>query len=108
MHVIEFKPDGTAQAMHNDAFSLAFLGKQEIIRASEIKFNSETQRWGIWLPCEGGRFMPASATPAHGFDTYDAARRCEVEWMNQCRLAGVEPDSGYGFEILEKVRTPRT
>ncbi len=50
-HVIDFLPNGHVEAMHNDAFTLAFLGRQNIERATEIKFNEESQKWDIHLPC---------------------------------------------------------
>lgn len=111
-HVIEFSPEGTAQAMHNDELSLGFLGPQIIERASEIKFNEKTQRWGIWLAREDCRWATAApdagfnppAEGADGFGTYDGARTAEVAWLNQCRAGSVAPDSRAGLIILAGVR----
>ena len=44
-HVIDFTPEGMAQAMHNDKFDLSFLGRQSIERATEIVFDEDYQQW---------------------------------------------------------------
>lgn len=108
-HVIEFSPEGTVQAMHNDGLSLSFLGAQTIERASEIKFNEKTQKWGIWLAntplgiAAGLSFLPP-VRHADGFGTYDGARRVEVAWLNQCRYNSVEPESAEGLVLLKASR----
>ena len=112
-HVIDFKLDGEVQAMHNDKFDLSFLGNQSIERASELKFNEETQTWGIWLHRgdhhwsfnSGGitRFNPP-VEGADGFATYDGSRQVEVAWLNSCRRDGVEPTSDQGLAHLRRIR----
>lgn len=105
-HVIDFTPEGTAQAMHNDKFDLSFLGAQRIERATEIKFDSATQRWGIWLPKPwphvGGEYFEVQG--GGGFHTYEGARKVEVSWLNACRIQGVDPASQQGLNVLQVIR----
>ncbi len=99
--VIEFTESGEVTAMHRDSFSLGFLGKQSISRASEIMFNEDTQRWDIHLASpENGTFFP---TPASGFVGYNEARDVEVAWLENCRLHDVEALSDRGISILEEI-----
>lgn len=106
MHVIDFTPQGTVQAMHNDKFDLSFLGSQSITRASEIQFDAATQRWAIWLPKPwphvGGEYFVVP--DGKGFHTYDGARQIEVKWLNACRLEGVKPMSTEGLAALKFLR----
>ncbi len=108
-HVIEFDTDGAAQAMHSDKFPLSILGSQEIVRATDIRFNAQTQRWGIHFPVEPGSDVFESA-PAHNADkysTYDGAREVEVEWLNTCRLYGYDPRGVKGMLILSILNARR-
>lgn len=105
-HVIEFSPMGHVEAMHNDAFDLSCIGPQSITRATEIKFNEETQRWSICEPMvcvdDWGAF---DAFPnADGFLSYEVARKVEVEWLNRCRLLDAPIRSIKGGFILKAVR----
>lgn len=105
-HVIEFSPMGHVEAMHNDAFDLSCIGPQSITRATEIKFNEESQDWAICEPmvCAddyGGWYPFANA---EGFKTYEGARKAEVEWLNRCRLLDIQPRSIRGGFILKAVR----
>jgi hypothetical protein len=106
-HVIDFLPTGEVEAMHNDQFSLAFLGKQEIERATEIKFNPDSQTWGIYLPALWLTVPPPYYAVEHGqgFLTYEEARKVEVQWLNACRIDGVEPASDAGLRVLAFVRS---
>lgn len=105
-HVIDFSPTGHVEAMHNDAFDLSFIGPQSIHRATEIKFNEETQSWSICEPMkvldDWGAF--GAYENADGFKTYEDARRAEVEWLNRCRLLSIHPSLGAGPTILRMVR----
>ena len=111
-HVIDFTPDGQAQAMHRDDMNLSFLGRQSIVRATEIKFNEDTQKWDICYPAmiadDFGESSPIGwwrgINHACGFATYEGARQVEVEWLNSCRLEGVQSDSERGLEILRQIR----
>ena len=97
--VIDFDPSGSVEAMHFDSFPLKFLGRQEINRASELKYDSDTDTWFICVANREGLFN-APVPEATGFASYDHARRVEVAWFNQCRLDGVEPESTRGRAIL--------
>lgn len=105
-HVIQINADGSAEAMHNDGMSLAFLGAQYIERATEIKFDAITQKWEIWAPNTYTHrvFERIYFSPACGFDTYEGARQVEVAWLNACRLGGIPPQSESGLQILAAAR----
>lgn len=108
-HVIDFKDDGTVEAMHNDKFDLSFLGRQSIQRATEIRFEEDPQTWSICLPTryEGlslPRVWVRLCDDAGGFASYETAREVEVEWLNTCRLSSTEPSSEDGLRILREVR----
>lgn len=110
-HVIDIGIDGTATAMHNDKIDLSFLGKQEITRATEIKFCEDCQKWGIFLPkkwdeslTKEGEFSVMVDDAARNFDTYEGARKVEVAWLNASRLANVSPSSYTGISILQATR----
>lgn len=110
-HVIDFRPDGSVQAMHNDRFDLAFLGRQKVERATEIKFNESTQRWGIWVHRDDHHINFATMSPfnppvenADGFLSYEKARQVEVSWLNACRLEGCAPESPAGLAALKFIR----
>lgn len=100
--VIDFTPEGSAQAMHKDGFSLDFLGDRTITRASEIQFNEKTQLWDIWLYRVNGN--PWLGANASNFSGYDTARKVEVKWLEDCRLEGVDPMSERGNDILAYAR----
>lgn len=108
--VIDFAPTGAVQAMHREnVLNLAFLGKQAIIRATDIRFDTDTQKWGIWprTPgAEGEQFDPPPCKAATGFDSYESARDAEILWLEQCRLVGVEPSSRQGILVLENFTVP--
>ncbi len=105
--VVTFAPTGEVSAMHRDAFSLSFLGKQEVKRASEITFNEDTQLWDVYLPTgaqvhDGDAwFSPARA---RGFETYNGARAFEVRWLEACALYSVDPLGKEGIEAASKLR----
>jgi hypothetical protein len=99
--VIDFRPEGTVQGMHRDEFNLGFLGAQRIERASEIKFNEESQLWDIYFPYRGGW---ESDFMFRGFETYNGARDFEVAYINACRLAGYPPVSPKGYSLAAKAR----
>jgi len=97
--VYDFSPAGEVSGLHRDVFSLAFLGKQHIQRASEIVFDEETQLWSVILP---GYYSAAPETA--GFDGYDSARTFEAAWLDLCRLNGVVPMSVEGRLIACTLR----
>jgi hypothetical protein len=89
-HVILFDTSGGVKAMHNDSFSLGFLGTQRIERASDIRFDETTQSWGIWFFIDG-RFVAPILLSHYGFDSYEAARNKEIQVMNESLLTGRLP-----------------
>ena len=82
--MVSFRADGSVEALHDDHISLAFLGAQSIRRASDIRFNKHKQVWQVWIHIadEYELYMETKWC----FDTYDAARRFEVIWLNACRF----------------------
>lgn len=102
--VIEFRPNGAVEAMHReDMLPLGFLGAMSIQRASDIRFNTETQLWGICIANTDGTF--ADPLPyADDFKTYETARDNEVMWFEEARLMGVAPGSPDGHLIIRAMR----
>lgn len=100
--VIDFTETGMVQSMHRDEFDLGFLGDKSIARASDIRFCETTQLWDIWLLRKGQQEWLCA--DARGLPAYDVARSIEVAWLDQCRLAGVDPISRDGSKILHDIR----
>lgn len=90
MMTISFSETGEVNALHRDEFNLAFLGSQEIDRASDIRFDAETQRWGIHLRTKDG-FVEQPPPHLAGFLSYDTARQFEVRFLEQCRMLSIDP-----------------
>lgn len=102
--VIDFHPNGVVEAMHReDVMTLGFLGPMSVTRASDIKFDTETQKWDIWLADDTGGFLPPER-PARGFDTYEEARDAEVAWLERCRKIDIAPSTSSGYLALEIIR----
>jgi hypothetical protein len=101
--VISFGTSGRVEAMHNDAFNLAFLGKREITRASEILFNDVTNSWDVFMDDGTGKFCVTSDALS-GFNGYEEARKFEVEWLNACRLRGIDPVGDDLYSTADAVR----
>ncbi len=99
--VLTFNDQGEVEALHRDQFNLGFLGKQKIERASDIKFNEDTQAWTIWLL---GKYGPMTNEAAEGFETYDQARDAEVAWLEYSAMNGFEPSSPLGIAALQAIR----
>lgn len=89
-HVIVIGPSGVVKAMHNDKFPMGFLGKQTIERASDIRFDDESQAWGIWFNVDGV-FVPPARASHKGYNSYEAARDHEVAVMNETLKTGLCP-----------------
>lgn len=100
--VIDFPADGTVEALYSDKFPLAMFGQQHVTRASEIKFNADTQTWTIFLP-EGDTFVEIEQ--AQGFFTYEEARQMEVRWLDACRLHDIPAASDEGRALLTALRS---
>ena len=103
-HVIDFTTAGTVQSMHTDKFDLGFLGERKVTRASDIIFDTHSQRWGIALAVGGGIYMTPTG-PWVGFDSYEEARDFEVRALNRCRSNQVDPTSPEGTKLANL--TPR-
>lgn len=115
--VIDFAPSGAVEAMHREnVLDLGFLGRQEIIRATDIRFDAGTQTWGIWPRkpkaeldremAENGHheaedFVPPPCKEATGFQSYETAREVEIRWLEYCRLVGADPATPRGALVLE-------
>lgn len=97
--VITFGADGKVGAMHNDAFNLSFLGKRTIKRASDIVFNPESDKWDIFMNDGTGAFVLTSDS-LKGFDDYEQARKFEVNWLNACRMQGIDGSSERAMETI--------
>jgi hypothetical protein len=44
---LRFNPGGTVDCLYTEAIDLRSLGKLEIIRATDIRFNETTQQWDV-------------------------------------------------------------
>lgn len=97
--VISVDTSGRVESMHFDNFNLAFLGKREIKRASDITFDPNSGTWDIFMNDGTGAFTK-TAPDISGFSDYEEARRFEVKWLNECRLRGVVATSYYGLYVL--------
>ncbi len=101
--VLNFTPDGAVDAMHMDRFDLSFLGKKHVQRATEIKFDDESQLWGLHLPrAHSEGYFPV--TTGQGFDSYETARDFEVAWLNVCRYTGAAPEGVWASWALQAMR----
>ena len=89
-HVIVINPNGAVKSVHNDKFNLGFLGPQTIQRASDIRFDEDSQTWGIWFKVRGD-FHPPALPSHYGFDSYETARQVEVRIMNESMKTGSCP-----------------
>lgn len=99
--VIDFRTNGEVEAMHRDTFNLAFLGKQSIKRASDIRYDEATQDWAIFVAV-GEEFQ--EVPEARGFETYEEARKMEVRWFEYCRLHSLAPLALEGIAMLNVLR----
>jgi len=48
--VLKFDPTGTGHCLFTEAIDLSSLGALEIVRASSIEFNNQTQQWEVKSP----------------------------------------------------------
>ena len=44
---LRFDPAGQVECLYTEAIDLRMLGKLEITRATDIRFNDETQQWDV-------------------------------------------------------------
>lgn len=104
--VIDFKNDGEVSALHMDGFDLGFLGDKKVFRQSDITFCPDTQKWNLVYLVNGDQ--PFMHTVLCGFPAYDIARKFEVNWLNDCRLQGINPISAEGVEVMNHLRQNET
>lgn len=90
-HVIDITPEGAVQSLYHDGFPLGFLGTQNVHRASDIRHNNQNDTWAIHLAKPDGTFVDRPATVLSGFETYEAARKYEVKFLNKARQLGMCP-----------------
>lgn len=110
--VIEFAANGEVEAMHMDEFDLGFLGGKKVERATEIRFDEQSQTWGLFLP--GGSLGESLVPEARqwlyvhhgaGFSSYEVARQFEVAWLNICRAEGLNPHDQSAQHVLKILRS---
>ena len=99
--VVSVSPEGEVRSAHNDRFSLGFLGRQRIERASDIRWDEDSQTWGIWWYHNTDDFagFVTPAEPYSYFKTYEDAREFEVEMLNCSLRTGFHPCSN---ELLQE------
>lgn len=103
--VVAIDCNGQVEAMcQENILPLGFLGKQEIRRASELKWDSNTDSWAIHVAKETEGEFHEPYPEATGFPTYDDARDAEVVWFSECRRQDVQPQSEAGHLILQTMR----
>lgn len=102
--VIDFKADGKVAAIHSDVFDLGFLGAKKTNRQTDIVFDEDSQLWNLEYLIDCNPSHRYVATELNGFDTYEHARMAEVDWLNNCRLLGVDPASNPAMRIMAGIR----
>ena len=111
---------GKIKGLHFDEFDFGFLGSKAIDRASEIVFNSGTQSWDVIIRdslksgSHQGQGSITYAMPSEiegyqvpessGFDSYEIARRFEVDWLQGCKKRSVDIDSPEGRQLALELR----
>ena len=43
--LLRFAPDGLIRCLHTEAIDLHQLGRLQVVRATDIRFNDQTQEW---------------------------------------------------------------
>jgi hypothetical protein len=84
--LIDINGTGAMKGLHFEDFSLLLFGEGEIRRATDIKFNSRTQRWDINLLDHDESIIPHHPDHLAGFESYETARGHEVRYLQECRL----------------------
>jgi len=87
--LIDINGAGAMHSLHFEEMPLLPFGKAEIKRATDIKFNSDTQLWDIRLLDHNEQ--PIHHYPDHllAFVGYEEARSHEVRYLQACRVQGV-------------------
>lgn len=102
--VITFDEQGGAESLHIDQFDLGFLGKKQIVRATDIMHDGESDTWTIYLLDAEGQNPRLAWAGCSGMPTYETARNVEVAWLNLCRANDADPRSDEGHVYLNQAR----
>lgn len=70
---LRFEVSGGIACLYTDAFDLRQLGRLRIVRATEIRFNHDTQRWVVYHANTG--------EPLHSDPSRDACAAWEREHL---------------------------
>jgi len=46
-HTLRFTPGGRIDCLYTEAINLRMLGRLQVVRATDIRFNASTQRWDV-------------------------------------------------------------
>jgi len=46
-HTLRFTPGGRIDCLYTEAFDLRVLGRLQVVRATDIRFNPATQQWDV-------------------------------------------------------------
>lgn len=79
---------GKLETLTKGFLDLSRLGPVEIRRSSDIRFDTEHQRWYVHLLEEKLQGFNSQIRDFF-FDTYEEAVEFEVEFLNNCRLDGL-------------------
>lgn len=80
--VIDIEANATVNALYFDEFPLTFLGRMQVTRVTEIKYDEEREHWVIVPP---GNEVGDSKIDIHGFASYAEARDFEIDWVQECK-----------------------
>lgn len=102
--LIDINPAGVMSGLHFEDFPLPPFGPAQIRRATDIKFNSDTQLWDINLLDHDESVIPHHPDHLAGFDSYEIARGHEVRYLQGCRLQGIGIVSQAGDDLGAQLR----
>jgi hypothetical protein len=68
---LRFKPGGSIDCLHTEAIPLRALGRLQVVRATDIRFNDATQRWDVH-----------AADTGHVLFSHPSRTEC-LSWENQ-------------------------
>lgn len=102
--LIDISNTGKVHGLHFEELPLTTLGRASIKRATDIKFNSDTQLWDINLLDTDESTIPHHPDHLGDFDSYEVARGHEVRFLQACRLQGVNTVSQAGDDLGAQLR----
>lgn len=80
---ITFNSDGTAICLYGEAIDLRTLGTLTVGRASDVRFNEDSQEWEVWDARGEKRFSDASRTHCLRWEDLHADELIEAsEWKD--------------------------